>query len=179
MKILKGEPQTSHDYVYGAFTNCNIIDNRERIYPISVILNKEYSLIYNPNHEGYTSNVTLSPVMTQLYPEERSVKSKSAHATREAATWIDLQGSSETADALIQKLNKRPEYELYRLSSDPHEIKNEIDNPEYQNVVAEMKKALMAKLSALGDADPILTEISLVRGKAKSKSSKEKKTKDR
>ena len=175
LRMLKGEPHTLHDYVYGAFTNCNIIDNRNRIYPIRVIRNKEFSLIYNPNFKGYTSNVTLSPVMAQLYPEEMSVKSKSAHATREAATWIDLQGSSEHADALIQKLNKRPEYELYRLSSDPHEMKNEINNPEYEGIAAEMKKALMAQLSALGDSDPMSTEASLVRGKAQKKESKKRK----
>ena len=64
--MLKGETQTLHDYVYGAFTNCRIIDNRDRVYPIRVIRNKEFSLIWNPNHESITSNVSLSGVLHRL-----------------------------------------------------------------------------------------------------------------
>jgi len=34
LPFLKGGTQAGRTYVYGAFTNCNIIDNRDRIYPI-------------------------------------------------------------------------------------------------------------------------------------------------
>jgi N-sulfoglucosamine sulfohydrolase len=146
LNTLKGKKQVLHDYVYGAFTNCNIIDNRDRIYPIRCIRDKEFALLYNPNYKESTSNVTLTGTKGP------------------AGSWLALKGSSARADALIHKLHKRPEFELYRLTSDPHELKNEIDNPEYQSVVEKMKKALLAKLEELGDSDPIATEKAYVKG---------------
>ena len=168
LKILKGESQTINEYVYGAFTNCNIIDNRDRIYPIRVIRNKDFSLIYNPNHTSLTSNVTLTEVMIKMHNAPASKMKEGAPA----ASWLEQKGKSDKADALINKLNKRPEFELYSLKNDPYEMKNEIDNPEYKMIAEQMKKALMARLNDLGDSDPISTEKKLVKG---SKSKKKKK----
>ena len=169
LKNLKGEKNVINDYVYGAFTNCNIIDNRERIYPIRVIRNKDFSLIYNPNHKSLTSNVTLTEVMVKLHGAEKSKMREGAPA----ASWLALKGSSEKADYLINKLNNRPEFEFYNRKNDPYELKNEINNPEYRAVVEELKKALMTKLNKLGDSDPIATEKTLVKApKAKKKKKK-------
>ncbi|MEM7395672.1 MAG: sulfatase, partial [Verrucomicrobiota bacterium] len=66
LKTLKGESEVLHEYVFGAFTNCRIIDNRERVYPIRVIRNKKFSLIWNPNYQEITSNVSLSGVLLRL-----------------------------------------------------------------------------------------------------------------
>lgn len=89
---------------------------------------------------------------------------------RPAIFWLALKGSSEKANALIEKLNKRSQFELYKLASDPYELKDEIDNPEYKEVVEKMKEALMAKLQGLGDLGPIATEKSLLKiSKKKSK----------
>jgi N-sulfoglucosamine sulfohydrolase len=171
LKTLKGEKQVLHDYVYGAFTNCNILSNKDRIFPIRVIRNKEFSLIYNPNHKKLTSNLTLSGVMQELHGIESSSRKDGP-----AVSWLALKGSSEKANVLIEKLNKRSQFELYKLTSDPYELKDEIDNPEYREVVEKMKKALMAKLQSLGDLDPIATEKSLVKiGKRKRKNKNNKK----
>ena len=146
LKTLQGEQQVLHEYVYGAFTNCNLINNRDRIFPVRSIRSKDFALIYNPNHEEITSNVTLS--------------GKGSAAT----SWQALQGSSEKADRLIRKLNHRPEFEFYHLAEDPHELNNAINQPKYESIIAGMKKALFEKLEALGDPDPIATERSLVKG---------------
>ena len=174
LPTLKGESQVLHDYVYGAFTNCNIIDNRSRIYPIRVIRSREFSLIYNPEHkDGLTSNVTLTAVLNELHSGAKSSKSSSHPAT----SWLPLKGSSAKADALITKLNARPEYELYHLANDPHELHNQANNPEYQDVFAKMKTALSARLTELGDTDPVATEKALVKGQGNG--SKKKKKKDK
>ncbi|MCM8540294.1 MAG: sulfatase [Lentisphaeraceae bacterium] len=166
LKTLKGEEQVINDYVYGAFTNCNIIDNRDRIYPIRVIRNKDFTLIYNPNHKSLTSNVTLTGVMQKLHNAPVSKMKEGDPAT----SWLELKGSSANADALIYKLNKRPEFELYNRKNDPYELKNEIENPEYKAIVEKMKSALLTKLSELGDKNPMVTEKKLVKApKAKKK----------
>lgn len=169
LKTLKGEKQSMNEYVYGAFTNCNIIDNRDRIFPIRVIRNSDYSLIYNPNSESYTSNVTLTGVVNKLYGGPTTKRDDSAPVT----SWLNIMDKSPEAKAMVYKLNKRPEFEFYNLKNDPHEMRNEIANPEYKEAIDKMKKALMARLEELGDSDPIMTEKSLVkRPKQKKKKSK-------
>ncbi len=151
LETLEGKAQVLHPYVFGAFTNCNIIGSRERIYPIRVIRNQSFTLIYNPNHEGQTSNTTLDKALAMREDPPRG-------GDDIASSWV----SAYPGDPLVHKLHHRPEYELYNLEKDPHELKNEINNPEYRPVAEELKKQLHAKLAALDDADPVATEKSLV-----------------
>lgn len=158
LKTLEGDEQVLHSHVFGAFTNCNIIGSKERIYPIRVIRNKSFSLIYNPNHQSQTSNTKLDKALAMLDTPAKS-------SDDIASSWV----SAYPGDPLVHKLHNRPEYELYHLEKDPHELKNEIDNPEYRTVVDELKKQLHAKLAALGDVDPVATEKSLLKGGAPKK----------
>jgi uncharacterized sulfatase len=155
LKMLKGEKQTLHSYVYGAFSNCNILGNRDRIFPVRVIRNKSFSLIYNPNHQSQTSNITLDKARAML--EDPSIGGSDI-----AASWVKLSRRDASAKPLVNKLHHRPEYELYHLEKDPYELKNEINNPEYRAVAEAMKKQLHGRLETLGDPDPIATEKSLV-----------------
>ena len=73
LPLLRGkELEQTRKYVFGAFTNCRIIDNRERVYPIRSIRDRQFSLIYNPNHESITSNVSLSQAL-KMIKRKRSV----------------------------------------------------------------------------------------------------------
>ena len=161
LRTLQGESQVLHEYVYGAFTNCRIIDNKTRIYPIRVIRNKEYSLIYNPNFSEVTSNLTLSGVLAELgHPD---VQRNDSENQCPANSFFDIRDTSPSATALVHKLNHRPEFELYHLENDPYELKNEIENPQYRSVAEAMKRRLLSRLAELGDSDPIATERSLVK----------------
>ncbi len=155
LKMLKGEKQTLHPYVYGAFSNCNIIESQERIFPIRVIRNKSFSLIYNPNYESQTSNVTLDNALAMLDNSSKGGRDV-------ASSWVER----SRPDPLVHKLHHRPEYELYLLEKDPYELKNEINNPEYHAVAAELKKQLHSRLAELDDSDPIETEKSLIKVKS-------------
>lgn len=158
LSMLKGEKQVLHPYVLGAFSNCNINGNRERIYPIRVIRNKAFSLIYNPNFEKQTSNTTLDNALVKVNGD--SVNSSKGAL---AVSWVTTYPGNE----LVHKLHHRPEYELYHLEKDPYELSNEINNPEYQALAEEMKKQLHSRLAELGDADPIATETALVKAPKK------------
>jgi uncharacterized sulfatase len=156
LKTLRGEKQVLHEYVFGAFSNCNIIGNRERIYPVRVIRNKTFSLIYNPNHKLRTSNVTIDHALTMR--RDPAVEANGSIAS----SWVALSRNDAAAKPLVRKLHHRPQYELYNLDKDPYELRNEIENPEYRIVAAAMKATLFEKLAALGDSDPIATEKALV-----------------
>lgn len=45
VSVLDGATEEINRYVFGAFTNCNIIDNRKRIYPVRAIRDSGYTLI--------------------------------------------------------------------------------------------------------------------------------------
>jgi len=166
LKMLRGEPQVLHDYVYGAFTNCNIVDNHDRIYPIRVIRNRGFSLLYNPNHAGITSNLTLSKALALRNGDPIEGEPDSA------GSWVERSKKDPKAKDLVNKLHHRPEYEFYNLKKDPYELVNEVDNPEYQAVVEKMKRQLHSRLTELDDSNPIETEKKLVKsrhGKSKKK----------
>ena len=157
IELLKGKNETLRDYVYGAFTNCRIIDNRERIYPIRSIRNKRYSLIYNPNHESKTSNVTLTQALKMI--EDAKTKPKELNPT---GSWVAKASKSKNEQALVHKLHNREEFELYDLQKDPFEMENVAYDIKYQKIQRKLKNALLAKLKALGDSDPISTEKGFV-----------------
>jgi uncharacterized sulfatase len=157
LDLLANKNEPIHQYVYGAFTNCRIIDNRQRIYPIRSIRNKRYSLIYNPNHESKTSNVTLTQALKMI--EDPTTKPKELNPT---GSWVAKANKSKNEQELVHKLHNREEFELYDLQKDPFEMKNVAGEPNYQKIQMKLKDALMAKLKALGDRDPISTEKGFV-----------------
>jgi len=152
LSLLQGSKQPIHPYVYGAFTNCLISDNKERIYPIRSIRDKRYSLIYNPNFSSYTSNLTLSQAL-RLKQGGQVTKSLSP-----AASWVIKAGNDPSVKPQVEKLNHRPEYELYDLKNDRYELNNIAENQMYAKVFERMKKSLHQKLEFYGDQDPIATE---------------------
>ena len=157
LNLLKGVEDPIHQYVYGAFTNCRIIDNRERIYPIRSIRDKRYSLIYNPNHISITSNVTLTQALNMI--EDTKTKPKDHNPT---GSWVGKPDKSKIEQALVHKLHNRDEFELYDLQKDPFEMNNLAGIPQYQKIQRRLKNALMAKLKELGDGNPIDTEQGFV-----------------
>ena len=153
LSLLKGEGGPIRKYVYGAFTNCRILDNKDRIYPIRSIRNKRYSLIYNPNYSSKTSNITLSQALHLLYNPKVMPKQFTP-----AGSWVAKKNNGIKDKMLVQKLNHRPEYEFYDLLKDPGELKNLVTDKHYKKAFELLKKELHTKLSEYGDADPIATE---------------------
>ena len=171
LPLLKGKTlEKPRKYVFGAFTNCRIIDNRDRVYPIRSIRDRQFSLIYNPNHGSITSNVSLSQALQMLNGEDTASKNLNL-----AASWVPRAKKDNRAKTLVHKLHHRPEYELYDLSKDPYELENKADDPNHKKTLARLKKALHAKLAKLGDPDPIATEKSLVGSASKKKKKPSKK----
>jgi N-sulfoglucosamine sulfohydrolase len=156
LPTLKGVPQELHNYVFGAFTNCNIIGSGDRIFPIRSVRSKRHSLLYNPNYRKITSNVTLDDALSML---EKGIEGNGSIAS----SWVRRSEKDPNAKQLVHKLHHRPEYELYDLEKDPHELLNVIDQSEYIAIAEKLKLALTSRLRALGDSNPIETEMSLVK----------------
>ena len=153
LNLFKGKEEPIHQYLFGAFTNCRIIDNRERIYPIRSIRDKRYSLIHNPNYQSMTSNVTLTQALKMI--EDSNTKPNDLNPP---GSWVAKPAKNTVEQALVHKLHNRDEFELYDLRKDPFEIKNLAGHPGYQKIQKRLQTALIAKLTELGDDNPIATE---------------------
>lgn len=154
---LRGEKTKIHNYVFGAFSNKGIIDNRERIFPIRCVRDERYSLIYSPRTDAITSNVTLTGALAKVHQDEPAKKQKSVHP---AESWVKAKGPK---DPMVQQLFHRPEFALYDLENDPHELANLAEDPEHATQLMRLKKALMDYLKKYGDEDPVKTERALTK----------------
>ena len=167
----KGGKEKVHDFAYGAFSNKGIIDNRERVFPIRVVRNERYSLVWSPkSKEDITSNVSLSAAL-KLITEGKNASIKKVDP---AASWV-LATKDPKKDPLVWRLHHRDEWELYDLQKDPYELTNLADNPEKAPVLAEMKGELKNWLAKWDDSDPIATETRLTTNKKSGGKKKSKK----
>ena len=156
--LIRGNGEPVHQYVYGAFTNCRIMGNRDRIFPIRSIRDQRYSLIFNPNYKNeITSNVTLSRALEILKSDQKKKVNLDL-----ASSWVMKANLTTSEEELVHKLHHRPEYELYDLLNDPFELVNLIGDAKFRKVGHRLKHALHKKLGKLGDADPVKTERKLL-----------------
>tara|TARA_R110000850_G_scaffold76640_13_gene166346 strand:- start:4472 stop:5920 length:1449 start_codon:yes stop_codon:yes gene_type:complete len=165
---FQGANEKVHDYAYGAFSNCNIIANRERVFPIRSIRDERYSLIWSPKAEvEITSNTTLTKALAMVNGE--TVKGE----LDPAASWVlkARKAGHPVQQKLVDRLHHRPEWALYDRESDPKELKNLVGNPEYAEVQDRLQGELEGWLAQWGDEDPVKTETGFVKagGKAKGK----------
>lgn len=174
LPTLKGKEQKVRDFVYGAFTNAGIAKSDGHIFPIRVIRNKEYSLIYNANYKSSTKNTSIGTSLKMFEEPDYSPKKETI-----VSSWVELGRKDPAAREIAYKLNFRPEFELYHLRRDPNELKNVVDNPEYKEVLAKLKTQLMNELTKLGDADPIATEKEIQAKKQAKQVGKTEKKKDK
>ncbi|MGB0258765.1 MAG: sulfatase/phosphatase domain-containing protein, partial [Coraliomargarita sp.] len=65
--------------------------------------------------------------------------------------WLEFAQTDANAQATIDRVLKRPEFELYDIQKDPWELENLAYNPEYAQVVAEMHAQLEADMERMGD----------------------------
>jgi N-sulfoglucosamine sulfohydrolase len=158
LSLLEGGSKPIHSYLLGAFTNCRINDNKDRVFPIRSIRDERYSLIYNPNFQnGITSNITLSRALEILKSDQKKKVNLDL-----ASSWVMKANLTTSEEELVHKLHHRPEYELYDLLNDPFELVNLIGDAKFKKVGHRLKQALHKKLGKLGDADPVKTERKLL-----------------
>ena len=150
-----GSHQPVHEYAYGIFANCNIINNRDRIFPIRSIRDTRYTLIWSPRAaEEVTSNVTLTQAL-------RLTQGETLQGTPDAAaSWILTAGSNaETREQrLVERLHHRPEWALYDREKDPEELQNLAGTAAYASIQHRLQTALQTWLEHWNDRDPVQTE---------------------
>lgn len=130
-KVLLGETSHHKDFVYGVMTTRGIINGNDS-YPIRSVRSEKYKLIWNLEHEKtFTNACTKSPEFQSLV---------------QAAAAGD-----EQAAQLVQRYQHRPEWELYDIVSDPLELRNLANQPDFADELQQLQQQLRQWMNSQGD----------------------------
>ncbi|MFY0715177.1 sulfatase [Seonamhaeicola sp. NFXS20] len=69
-------------------------------------------------------------------------KMEDRHVRKMYLSWLTKAGYDKTANNLVQRYRKRPEFQLFDLSKDPEEMNNLANNPVYYSKIEELKEAI-------------------------------------
>ncbi|MEL7121877.1 MAG: sulfatase, partial [Bacteroidota bacterium] len=122
--ILFEEEDQFRTIIYTTHTG----DGKFNIYPIRSIRTDEYKLIYNLEPNAYHSN--------------HSDINRKDGAGKYWDSWNEEESKDPRAAYIIRKYYQRPDWEFYDLRVDQEEQQNLIDEPSYQEVIAELKTQL-------------------------------------
>lgn len=132
LSVLQGETSHHREHAY--------LVHQAGGYTQRAIRGKEFKLVWNPEREvDYYLDVLMKPTSGKTF----------AKAWR---TWLVQAETDAAAQAKIDRVVKHPEFELYRIKSDPWELNNLAENPEYTQKVGEMHAQLQAEMEKLKDA---------------------------
>lgn len=122
LAVLDEEEPGGWDEVYASHTFHEI----QMYYPMRAVRERKYKLIWNIAHGlpfPFASDLWASSTWQDVYREGKSA-----------------QYGPRTVDAYMH----RPAFELYDVELDPHEARNLADDPEYADVLADLKTKLKA-----------------------------------
>ncbi len=134
LPLLKGEPQSGRDFV---FTHINTIASG-RMYRMRSVEGKRYGLIWNGWSDGET----------QFRNESMS-----------GLTWKAMLAAAESDPAIaarVKLFRYRVPFEFYDYEADPDALKNRIDDPAMQDVIASYREKLVQLMRDTND--PALKE---------------------
>lgn len=138
LPVLRGERSSHKEFTYGIMTTRGIINGNES-YPIRSVRNDKYRFIWNLN-----SKVPFTNACT---------KSKEFQSMLAAA-----EAGDKHAQELTRRYQHRPEFELFDVNADPHNINNLAEKSEHKETVAMLKKELEGWMKSQGDRG-IATEL--------------------
>jgi len=141
LPVLLGERDHHKDITYSLMTTRGIINGSE-CYPIRSARNHHFRLIWNLSPEVAFQNACTSS------SEFKSMEEGAA-------------SGNEQARELTEKYQHRPEYELYDVVNDPHNMRNLAGDAEYADELASLRKSLEAWMANQGDRG-IATEMDAI-----------------
>lgn len=125
-------------------------------YPQRAIRTADHVLIVNfrpdryPMGDPYRLDSSEDPSVEELENETRvTLPDEDAGPTK--AWLVGARNTPEWREYFEWVYGKRPKYELYDLTKDPHETTNLADDPAYAGVKSSLEKELMDELSRTGD----------------------------
>lgn len=148
LPVLTGKASRHKDYVFAQATTRGI-NNGSDNFPIRTVRGERYRLVWNLNPTAeYMNNSTTMDFFKSM---EVAADSGDAHAIE-----------------YVNRYKHRPELELFDCSTDPLEMNNLAQNPEYEGTIKRLKTKLEGWMADQGDLG-IPTEMDAIYRSARSK----------
>ena len=132
--VLLGAEQDHRDVVYGVHTSTGLKHNREP-YPIRSVRDARYKLIWNLAPGNRFTNAVTEADQPGFFE-----------------SWRSRALTDASARGLVERYQRRPEYEFYDLQTDPHELNNLAGVAGHATRIAALRTQLEAWMGAQGDA---------------------------
>lgn len=143
LTVLRGETDTFREHVFAQHTTLGTNGALEA-YPMRMVRDTRYKLVRN-----------LAP--------ENTYTIGGIHKGQPIESWqADAESDYKLADR-VKWLFKRPGTELYDLESDPLEMKNLADDPEFANIKGRLQKELDAWVAQQGDKGMVTENLASTR----------------
>ena len=142
-QVLSGEKSEHKAQVFGLLSSTGV-NTGPQFYGVRTVANKQYRFIKNLNHEVKYFN----PAMGGDFWKETTNKAQAGEAF---------------AKDYVKRYTRRSEYELYDVVNDPYEMHNLAYDPQYTDVVEEMKKQLSNWMEKQGDEGASTEEYAATR----------------
>ncbi|MHC4132302.1 MAG: sulfatase family protein [Planctomycetota bacterium] len=140
LPVLLQETKMHHSYVYATSSK----DGDKTDYPIKAIRTSKYKYILNPEfEETYTSWITDSTLGTEWPGYDRHYGYW--------LSWMEAADTDVQAKKLVKNYLHRPVEELYDLETDPDELNNIAENPQFYEIKKDLRERLKNWMTAQGD----------------------------
>jgi uncharacterized sulfatase len=136
LEVLRGEASSHRDFVYGAHNNVP----EGPPYPVRTVSNGDFR---------YLRNLTSD----QLYIEKHlmGIRGEGTLNNPYWQTWVWDASNSDSTYQLVRRYMQRPAEALYHTSVDPFEMKNLAGDPDYDQILEEMRAELDRWMISQGD----------------------------
>jgi len=143
LPLIKGETKTHRDQAYFLFNNRVKEGKPDTHFSERAVTDGHFKFIWNLTPENlYSVNITTC----DLTGEARKTDFGLIYPSM-----IDRMERDTHAQAMVNRLRSRPQYQLYDLKKDPYELTNLADKPEHSERIEKFKADLQGWMKEQGD----------------------------
>lgn len=143
LPLLKGQTKMHRDQAYFLFNNRVHKTKGDPHFSTRAVTDGNFKFIWNLTPDNlYVVNVTSTDLTGRVRPTDHG---------RIYPSMIDCMATDKHAETMVNRIRSRPKYQLYNLKTDPYELNNLADNPEYSEMIKTFKADIGIWMKKQGD----------------------------
>jgi uncharacterized sulfatase len=142
LPLIKGETDAHREYAFFLYNS----GHEGPEFASRAVTDGRYKLIWNLTPDNLYAVRTING-FDYGYVD----KKEDRHVRKMYLSWLADAGYDKTANALVQRFRKRPEFQLFDLKNEPEEMNNLADNPEFEPIIDKLKNAIQHWMNEQGD----------------------------
>lgn len=142
LPVLKGQRESHREAAFFVHNHAPV----GPAYPIRAVVQGDYKLVWNLNHEGLFASRTINGFD---FGYQDPVKDR--HVRQMYQSWQRAAAKDSHAALMLKRFRQRPQFELYHLSKDPWEMENLASNPEHAPRIQALQGLIKDWMKQQGD----------------------------